>query len=56
MEMVSSVPAAQQAMMILMMSLFSQEALCAALYLRMCLRTPEIIKISWGACPQTPLE
>ena len=55
--MVSGVPVAQQAMMIMMMSDSSQEALHAFLhtseYTRMYLRTP---KFPGGACPQTLLE
>ena len=41
MEMVSSVPVAQQAMMILMMSLFSRNSVCFSVCLRMHQNTPQ---------------
>ena len=51
MEIVSSVPVAQQAMTIMMMSLFSRSSVCFSVCLRMHLRTPKITKISWGSMP-----
>ena len=54
MEMVFSVPVVWQAMMILMMSLFSRNSVCFSVCLRMRLRTPKIIKIFWGSIPPDP--
>ena len=54
MEMVSSVPVAQQAMIILMMSLFSRSSACVLLCMPQ--SAPECIKFSWGCMPQTSLQ
>ena len=48
MEMVSSVPVAQQAMMIMMMSLFSKSSVCFSVCLRMHQNAPNF---PGGACP-----
>ena len=54
MEMVSSVPVAQQAMMMMMMSLFSRSSVCFSVCLRMHLRTPKIMKTYWWSMPPDP--
>ena len=54
MEMVSSVPVAQQAVMIMMMSLFSRSSVCFSVCLRVHLNAPKINKISWGSMPPDP--
>ena len=60
MEMVSSVLVAQQAMIILMMSLFSRISVCFSACMpqntRMRLRAPEISNFPGGACRHNPLE
>ena len=56
MEMVSSVPVAQQAMVIMIIRFFSRSSVCFSVHLRMHLRTPKFTKISWGRMPQDPLE
>ena len=53
MEMVSSAPVAQQAMMILVMSLFSRSSVCFSVYLRMHQNAPKV-KISWRSMPPDP--
>ena len=53
MEMVSSVPVAQQTMM-MMVSLFSRSSVCFSVCLRMHHRTPKITKISWESMPPDP--
>ena len=55
MEMVSSVPVAQQAMMIMMMRLFSRSSLCFSVCLGMHLRTPKSPKFLGGSMPPDPL-
>ena len=53
MEMVCHVPVAQQAVMIMMMSLLSRSSVCFSVCLRILQNAPQNTKISWGA-PQTP--
>ena len=57
MGMVSSAPVVQQAIMIVMMSLFSRGLVCFSVCFRMRLRTLKINKILWESmAPHTPLE